>query len=359
MANNAVTILPPTHFYGDAAVDTLTPTTFYREILARMRKDQTIVTDARKIAFVVEHLRGDAYDWYENITRTVSGNPLNVFADFQKGFCTRFDVESLSVEHGFDTSDINKMRTTEPLDGYYDRIACYFNNRLPIQKHIKGTNIEKAVTTLRETHPECTGVQRTAWREQLTKVAEESIVGYTDQLIRHIWIRGMHPQFRSVAMTMDDPEKETRVILAAMKRRFPNSRLSNAKNVPAGTPKQRVAEVAEENAEEDQQSEEVAALTKTGAKKKQGRAKTIAADKKKIGKCNHCGIWGHKAENCRKKAGGIPPAAKIFATNTSTGAQAPQIDSEMINQLALAVGKVLVGQPGAASAVGTGQRQNF
>ena len=64
MANNAVTILPPTHFYGDSAVDTLTSTTFYREILARMRKDANVNTDKKKINFLVEHLRGDAYDWY-------------------------------------------------------------------------------------------------------------------------------------------------------------------------------------------------------------------------------------------------------------------------------------------------------
>ena len=334
MANNGITILPPAHFYGDSAVDTLTSTTFYREVLARMRKDATVNNDKKKINFIVEHLRSDAYDWYENVSRTASGDPLNIFADFQKAFCSRFDVESLATDQRLNTRDVDRMRTTEPLDGYFDRIATYFNSRVPVRSHIPEERITEARTKFREKHADADAATRTLWRTEMEEVAQAAIIKYTDTIIRNIWMNGMHAQFKTVALAMDDPDKETKNIISAMKRRFPSSRLSNAKNVaPTVSNENKVAaveEAVEEVEGEDQQDDGVAAMKATGT-----RPKTFNKKGKKNGfKCNHCGLKGHKEADCRKKQAGLPKVNATSDNRTGQNSMDPALEA-YIRQLML------------------------
>ena len=371
---NKVTILPPTFFHGDQAVDTLSPTTFYREIRARMLKDTEINTDRKKIAFVVEHLRDDAWDWWENITRTTAGDPINVFRDFEKGFCNFFDVDSLNVDKGFNTRDIDRMRTTEPIHGYYNRVAAYFNNRLPVQNSVPENKIDARCRAYALRHPESTVQQKEAFRKDIEDSVQEALLDITEKLIRKMWVEGLHPQFKQTALTMDDPEKTTITMLAAMKRRFPNSRLSAAKNVAPGDMKtKKTAAVAaieedtiieeditiEEDAEDDG---EVAAFKayggarqktakKTGYSKK---GKSANKDYNKDFKCNYCGIYGHIENKCRKKLAQNANQRINAQTTIAEAAANSNVDPDYIIQ-ALQSGR----KPRTNAAVGQLGKQGF
>ena len=344
-----VTILPPTFFHGDPAIDTLTATTFYREIKARMVKEETINTDAKRIAYVVEHLRDDAWDWWENITRTTAGKPLEVFKDFEKGFCSFFDVTSLNVNKGLDTREVDRQRTTEHIHGYYNRVAAYFNNRLPITNYISERDLEEKMTAYRQRHPEATVAQCALHREDLKTTAETALLGVTDALIRKMWVTGLHPQFKQTALTMDDPDKSTINMLDAMRRRFPNSRLSSARNVAPGeqkTKKAAVAAIKEDNLlEDDEDDGEVAAFkTYGGARgknvKKNGQKKgksdsAKGAKNTKDFRCNYCGIFGHREAMCRKKNAQV---------NASAQNKAPQRNNVSALTMAEAAAEANLGQ---------------
>ena len=356
MASNTVRVVPPIYFYGDDSVDNISPETFLREALNRMDADATINTDALRIKYIVGHLREQAHRWWQNITRSSKGDPLTVFDDFKQSFCRRFKIDSLRVSQVFRTKEINTQSKFEDIQSYHERVAGYFNDKMPIKRYTEDPTT--AFNTALAGVEQITQVQRTAIRAAWATQSEKVAKSIFDNMIKQIWMEGLHSQFRNAATQLDAPNKEMVDLLIALDLRFPESRLQKPAKRSAN---HRINAIEDTNNDEDlmddmeDDDDEVCAIggarpKREGPKKKQQGNKVkpsqaTSGNSAKTGeKCSYCKFNGHTIDVCRKKARRDAQRTKVNGVEDNSTASQLAAMADAIRQIQI--------KAGAANAIG-------
>ena len=360
MASNTVRVVPPIYFYGDDSVD-ISPETFLREALNRMDADAAINTDILRIKYIVSHLREKAHRWWQNITRSSKGDPLNSFEDFKQAFCRRFKIDSLRVSQVFRTKEINAQSKFEDIQSYHERVAGYFNDKMPIKRFTEAptTAFQTALAAIGDTTPAQRAAIQTAWDTQSEMVAKSIF----DNMIKQIWMEGLHEQFRNAAVQLDAPDKEMVDLLIALDLRFPDSRLQKPPKRIANSKINAVEDTAgNETTEEQDDDEEICAVSR-GRPKKKGQMNKTQATKGKppanppgtnsstTDKCAYCKFAGHTIDVCRKKARREGQRTRINGVDDQSTATQLASTATQLAAMAEAIRQIQL-KTGAATAIG-------
>ena len=190
MAQATTTIAAPLWFYADKGTDSVTAAEFMKEAKARVAGNPNITTDAHKITFVAGCLRGTALHWWNTLARTKPDYDINTWAGFLACFAEEFCVP-VSKPGTFDPTEICRQKQGELPRRYFQRIAQYFCDKLPLSPYAKETDISNAAATAATAllaanpAPDAAAIAA-AIAAQVQKTVEASLLEMTDHQIRQI-----------------------------------------------------------------------------------------------------------------------------------------------------------------------------
>ena len=137
------TIAAPLWFYTEKNTDSITVAKFLKEAKARVAGNPNVTTDAQKITFVAGCLRGTALHWWNTLARTKPDYDINTWTGFISCFAEEFCVP-VSKPGTFDPTEISRQRQGKLPRRYFQRIAQYFCDKLPLSPYAKEADVNTA-----------------------------------------------------------------------------------------------------------------------------------------------------------------------------------------------------------------------
>ena len=143
----ATTIAAPLWFYADKESDSVTPGEFMKEAKARILGNTNITTDAQRISFIIGCLRGTAQHWWNTITRSQPDYNIETWDGFQACFAEEFGVP-VNKAGSFDPAEVQRQKPGKLPRRYFQRVAQYFSDKLPLSRYAKENGIAERATVM-------------------------------------------------------------------------------------------------------------------------------------------------------------------------------------------------------------------
>ena len=297
MAAAATTIAAPLWFYADKNTDVVTAAEFMKEANARILGNVAITTDAQRIGFVVGCLRGTAQHWWNTITRSEPDHDIETWDGFRACFAEEFCVPGNKAGN-FDISDVQRQKPGELPRRYFQRVAQFFADKLPLAPYAKDETTRAAAAATSAELIAAGGITEAkitaAVQKAIKTSVEKALLDVTGHQIRQIWIHGLDKPAREAAKA-----ENKRLTLPQLFRHVDQYASDSAKKDNHSNKKNNKKKIFEVDDEADTEVQ--------------------VQEVKKIKQCSFCHRRGHLVKDCYRR-----PDADKKQTSKGKGAAVHQ-----------------------------------